>query len=76
MAGVLKTRFKTRVDDAARWIAKALFGTLDSLVQDISVGRATCALLEQFREVMRTHAGNRGELCQAYVPVQTGGDVV
>ncbi len=61
MAGVLKTRFKTRVDDAALWIAKALFGTLDSLVQNIGVGRAACALLEQHREVMRTHAGNRGD---------------
>ena len=75
MAGVLKTRFKTRVDDAARWIPKPLFGTLDSLEQDIGVGRAACALLEPLRDVMRTHAGNRGELCQADVPVQTGGAI-
>jgi hypothetical protein len=26
-------------------------------VQNIGVGRAACALLEQLREVMRTHAG-------------------
>ncbi len=76
MAGVLKTRFKARVDDAALWIAKALFSTLDSLVQNIGVGRVACALLEHLREVMGTYAGNRGELYQAYVPVQTGGDVV
>jgi len=76
MAGVLKTRFKTRVDDAARWIPKALRGTLDSFEQNISVGRAACALLEQLQEVMRTHAGNRGELRQAYVPVQTSGNVI
>jgi hypothetical protein len=46
MAGVLKTRVQSRVDDVAGRVAKPLLGMLDSLEQDISVGRSTGALLE------------------------------
>ena len=64
------------MNDAELLVAKVLLGPFDPLDQDIIMRSATRALFEQFRKVMRAHAGNRSKLRQAEILCQIITDIV
>ena len=61
MARVFKSGAESYFYYTAAWLVQVLLRSLDPLHQYVLMGRASRALLEQLRKVMRAHADYRRE---------------
>lgn len=76
MTRILKTSVQCRFNDVALRVTEAFFGALDSPPEYVLVRSAARALFEQLGKVVRTHAGDHGELRQTEIVTQIVANVI